>query len=184
MDPRHHREGLILTRFMSSPSRALRAAGILVLLVLWTGAPLLAVSAESGPFAGFDGHWSGTGTIKPADKPAERIRCEATYRPRGSSQHEIDLQLRCDSDSYKFDLAGQFQADEGNHISGSFTERTRSVGGTVVGNAQGPRMQFHVESSAFSATMVMITRGRSQSVSIDAQGGGQFVKASMTLRRG
>ena len=169
---------------MSSPSRALPAAGTLLLLVLWTWAPLQAVSAETGPFAGFDGHWSGTGTIKPADKPAERIRCDATYRPRGSSQHEIDLQLRCDSDSYKFDLAGQFQADASNHITGNFTERTRGVGGSVIGNAQGPRMQFHVESSAFSATMVMTTRGRSQAVAIDAQGGGQFVKASMTLHRG
>ena len=184
MDAKDDSEGLSLTRIMSSPSQGLRAAGTLLLLVLWTGAPLLAVSAESGPFAGFDGHWSGTGTIKPADKPAERIRCEATYRPRGSSQHEIDLQLRCDSDSYKFDLAGQFQADEGNHISGNFTERTRGVGGSVIGNAEGPRMQFHVESSAFSATMVMTTRGRSQAVAIDAQGGGQFVKASMTLHRG
>ena len=54
----------------------------------------------------------------------------------------------------------------------------------MVGNAHGERMQIHVESSAFSATMVMVTRGRSQSVSIDAQGGGQFVKASITLHRG
>jgi hypothetical protein len=168
---------------MSSPSRPTRAAGFVLLLSLWTWAPLPAVAADSGPFAGFDGHWSGTGTIKPADKPTERIRCDATYRPRGSSQHEIDLQLRCESDSYKFDLAGQFQADEGNRVSGSFTERTRGVGGTVVGNGQGPRMQIHVESSAFSATMVMTTHGRSQSVSIDAQGGGQFVKASITLHR-
>ncbi len=161
-----------------------RPAGCVLLLLLWTGTAVQPVSAESGPFAEFDGHWSGTGTIKPADKPTERIRCDATYRPRGSSQHEIDLQLRCDSDSYKFNLGGQFQADEGNHISGSFTESTRGVGGTVVGNAQGARMQIHVESSVFSATMVLVTRGRSQSVSIDAQGGGQFVKASLTLHRG
>ena len=171
-------------RIFWSLTRFARPAGCLLLLFLWTGTAVQPVSAESGPFAEFDGHWSGTGTIKPADKPTERIRCEATYRPRGSSQHEIDLQLRCDSDSYNFDLAGQFQADEGNHISGSFTERTRGVGGTVVGNAQGARMQIHVESSAFSATMVLVTRGRSQSVSIDAQGGGQFVKASLTLHRG
>ena len=156
----------------------------MVLLLAWTCAGPQRVSAASGPFAGFEGHWSGTGTIKPSDKPTERIRCNATYRPRGSSEHEVELQLSCESDSYKFDLAGQFQADEADHISGSFTERTRGVGGSVVGSAQGPRMQIHVESSAFSATMVMTTRGRSQSVSIDAQGGGQFVKASITLHRG
>jgi hypothetical protein len=156
----------------------------MLLLIFWACTTLQPASAESGPFAGFNGHWSGTGTIKPADKPAERIRCNATYRPLGSSQREIDLQLRCDSDSYKFDLSGHFQADEGNHVSGTFNEQTRGMGGSVVGNGQGERMQIHVESSAFSATMILVTRGASQSVSIDAQGGGQFVKASITLHKG
>ena len=183
MSAGHHSGVLILTRIVFSRLKPSRAIGCVLLLVLLTVAGLELVSAASVPFAGFDGHWSGTGTIKPADKPTERIRCDATYRPRGSSQHEVDLQLRCDSDSYKFDLSGQFQADEGNHVSGSFTEQTRGMGGNVVGNARGERMQIHVESSAFSATMVLVTRGRSQSVSIDAQGGGQFVKASLTLHR-
>jgi hypothetical protein len=162
-----------------------RSACVFVLLG-WAaaGAGLVLALAAEGPFIDFHGHWSGTGTIKPSDKSTERIRCDATYRQRGSTQHEIDLQLRCDSDSYKFDLSGQFQADESNHISGSFTERTRGVGGTVVGNAQGPRMQIHVESSGFSATMVLVTKGARQTVEIDAQGGGQFVKASITLHRG
>jgi hypothetical protein len=165
--------------------RSARSACVIVLLLFaGVGASLVLAWAAEGPFGDFHGHWSGTGTIKPSDKPTERIRCEATYRPRGSTQHEIDLQLRCDSDSYKFDLNGQFQADENNHISGSFTERTRSVGGTVVGNGQGPRIQIHVESSGFSATMVIVTTGARQAVNIDAQGGGQFVKASITLRRG
>jgi hypothetical protein len=159
------------------------AASIAAIMLL-AGASMLPALAVEGPFVDFHGRWSGTGTIKPSDSPTERIRCTATYQPRGSTQHEIDLQLRCDSDSYKFDLSGQFQADEGNRISGSFTERTRGVGGTAVGNAQGPRMQIHVESSGFSATMVLVTKGASQTVNIDAQGGGQTVKASLTLRRG
>jgi hypothetical protein len=140
-------------------------------------------SAASGPFAEFPGSWSGNGTIKPGDSPTERIRCTATYRVRGSTQHDIDLSLRCASDSYNFDLAGEFQADAGNQISGRWTERSRSIGGSAVGNAQGDRLQIHVESSAFSADLVMITRGRRQSVTIDSQGGGQIVKASMTLTR-
>ncbi len=164
-----------------SRSHYLRAAVSTCAILFLLGAR---PASAAGPFAEFGGHWSGTGTIRQVDKAPERIRCDATYRARGSSQHEIDLQLRCDSDSYRFDLAGQFQADEGNHISGSFTERTRSVGGNIVGNARGDHMQIHVESSAFSATMVMVTRNRRQSVNIDAQGGGQFVKASITLRRG
>ena len=168
-------------RFVSPRPFYLRAAVTIgAILLLLGGLPALA----AGPFAGFGGHWSGTGTIKPSDKPAERIRCDASYRVLGSTGHEVELQLRCDSDDYKFDLSGQFRADEGNNLSGSFTERTRGTGGNISGNAQGPRLQIHVDGAGFSATMVVTTHGSSQSVSINGSGGGQFVKASMTLHRG
>ena len=113
----------------------------------------------------------------------ERIRCVASYRPRGSSQHEVDLQLRCASDSYNFDLSGLFTADEKNEITGRWTERSRNIGGTAIGTAHGDRLDIHVESSAFSADMVMVTRSRRQAVTIDSQGGGQIVKASISLSR-
>lgn len=139
--------------------------------------------AESGPFADFPGSWSGAGTLRPENGAAERIRCNANYRPRGSSQREIDLQLRCASDSYNFDLTGQFTADDQNQISGRWTERSRNTGGTAVGNARGDRLQLHIESGGFSAVLVMVTRNRRQSVDIDSHGGGQVVKASITLSR-
>ena len=119
--------------------------------------------------------------MRNSDK-TERIRCTANYRPLGSTGHEVNLRLRCDSDSYKFDLVGDFRADEANYISGRWTESTRNVGGTAIGTARGDRFQLHVESSAFSATMYITTRGSRQSVSIDAYGGGQEIKASITLR--
>jgi len=139
--------------------------------------------AASGPFAGFSGKWTGTGTLRPNNGAAERIRCNADYRQRGSSEHEVELQLRCASDSYNFDLSGEFTADEKNQITGRWTERTRNVGGTAIGNAQGERLQIHTESSAFSADLVILTRNRRQNVSIDSQGGGQIVKATITLSR-
>jgi len=144
--------------------------------VLWTQ------PAAAGPFAQFSGSWSGSGTVRSGDTPTERIRCTATYRPRG--ERNIDLALRCASDSYNFDLVGEFQADERNQVSGRWTERSRNVGGTAVGQARGDRLQIHVESSAFSADLAMVTRNRRQSVTIDTQGGGQIVKASISLRRG
>ncbi|HET9715271.1 MAG TPA: hypothetical protein VFP60_03715 [Pseudolabrys sp.] len=142
-----------------------------------------AVFADDGPFAGFSGTWTGTGTLRPSNGPVERIRCNASYRPRGSLQHEIDLQLRCVSDSYHFDLSGEFRADDRNQITGRWTERSRSIGGTAVGNARGDRLQLHVESSGFAANLVMVTRNRRQSVTIDSRGGGQVVKASISLSR-
>jgi hypothetical protein len=145
--------------------------------------PLLPTSAATGPFADITGNWSGTGTVRPGSGATERIRCNANYRPRGSSQHEIDLQLRCASDSYNFDLTGQFTADEHNEITGQWTERSRNIGGTAIGSASGNRLDVHIESSAFSADLVMVTRNRQQSVTIDSQGGGQIVKASISLSR-
>ena len=121
--------------------------------------------------------------MRPENGAAERIRCKAIYRLRGSSAHEIDLELRCASDSYNFDLTGQFTADDQNNISGNWDERSRSVGGTAIGNAHGDRLQLHVESGGFSAELIMVTRGRSQSVTINSHGGGQVVKATISLSR-
>ena len=163
-------------------SPAALLGGVLILISTFI-CPTPPARAADGPFHEFDGSWTGNGTLRPSNGAAERIRCNASYRPRGSTQHEIDLQLRCASDSYNFDLSGQFTADEQNQVSGRWTERTRSVGGTAVGNAQGDRLQLHVESSGFAADLVMLTRNRRQSVTIDSQGGGQIVKASITLSR-
>jgi len=161
----------------------LRPGRYLIALVAAFSILLVPVLAATGPFSDLVGSWTGNGTLRPSNGAAERIRCKANYRPLGSSQHEIDLQLRCASDSYNFDLAGTFTADERNQVSGRWTERSRNIGGTAVGNARGDRLQLHVESSAFSADLVMVTRNRRQSVTLDSQGGGQIIKASITLSR-
>ena len=155
----------------------------LVALVSAFFIPLLPTAAATGPFADFSGTWSGTGTVRTGGNAPERIRCNANYRQRGSSQHEVDLQLRCASDSYNFDLAGQFTADDRNEITGQWTERSRNTGGTAIGRANGDRLDVYVESGGFAADLVMVTRNRRQSVTIDSQGGGQTVKASISLSR-
>ncbi len=91
--------------------------------------------------------------------------------------------MRCASDSYNFDLSGEFAVDGQNQVNGRWTERTRSVGGTAVGNASGDRLSLHVESAGFSAELVMITKNKRQSVIIDSHGAGQVVKASISLNR-
>jgi len=155
-----------------------RAAVIGFSLLLLAGS----ASAASGPFADFPGSWSGAGRIQPEGKAAERIRCTAKYSSSGAA--EVALQLACDSDSYKFDLSGNFQVASNNQVTGSWTESTRGVGGTATGVSNGSNLLIHVESSAFSGNMTMVTRGGSQSVNIDTYGGGQKVHASITLQRG
>src|SRR6266566_8205800 len=67
---------LDMKRFGSSLyGQAIKAAGV-------GAALLLSVSvghAQSGPFAGFDGAWSGNGTVALSDGASERIRCKASY---------------------------------------------------------------------------------------------------------
>jgi hypothetical protein len=140
--------------------------------------------ADERPFAGFAGRWSGTGTVrvKSADKQnAERIRCTATYRLRGS--HGVDLQLGCRSDSYNVDLSGEFDADDSGHLTGRWTEHSRNVGGTGVGTARGETIQLHIESAAFAADLSLVTRGQRQSISLESHGAGQTVTGSITLQR-
>lgn len=140
-------------------------------------------AAAGGPFADFPGSWSGTGKIRVQGQSPERLRCKANYRARGSSESQIDLQLTCDSDSYKFDLVGDFEVDDGNKVSGHWSENSRNVGGTAIGSVRGDRMQIHIESSAFSANLNLTTKGKSQKISFDAHGGGQVVDSSITLSR-
>ncbi len=172
-----------MSLFPSKPLiRRVTILGCCAALLLAFGAGLQSVQAAEGPFAGFNGHWSGTGKVR-TDEKTERIRCKANYRVADSSGHDAKLELTCKSDTYSFDLVGDFQAENGGKISGRWTERSRNIGGTVIGQGRGSHMQILVESSAFAANLVMVTRGTRQSVSIDSHGGGQVVKASIDLHR-
>lgn len=157
-----------------SPQRALLGAALVLALVL-------PVAAAPGPFAEFSGNWSGNGTIRPQSGDAERIRCNATYSPRGGN--DLQVKLRCASDSYKFDLSGELTSGADNQISGQWNENSRGVGGSVTGMVRGERLLMHTETSGFSADLTMIMRGRRQDVTISSHGGGEIVKANITMSR-
>lgn len=167
------------------PWRSIRRGAILGCSAMLLFAACLTAGrahAAMGPFAGFEGHWSGTGKMRTQEK-TERVRCNATYRVNDSSGHAAKLELACKSDSYDFDLVGLFQADSSDKISGRWTERSRNIGGTVIGMGRGRYIQILVESSAFAAKLVMVTRASWQSVKIDSHGGGRVVRASINLHR-
>ena len=136
--------------------------------------------AADGPFAELPGQWSGTGKIT-LDSGTERLRCSSSNRVRGSSQSELDLQLKCDSDTYKFELVSDVEANADGSITGRWTERTRSVGGSVIGSKRGDRIQIHIESTAFAADLVIVARSRRMSVSINSAGGGVRAQTSIAL---
>jgi hypothetical protein len=135
--------------------------------------------AQSAPFAGLAGVWSGRGTVTLDDGSTERIRCRATYAV-GEGGRGLNQSLTCASDSYKFDLRSNVVA-EGGQISGSWSELSRNISGTIEGHAGGGVIQVVASAAGFNANISLTTRGNRQSVQIRSEG--SFRAASITLNR-
>ena len=153
---------------MSFPSsfdyRNFRGAALASALLL---APALA-HADSVPFANYAGNWSGNGTITIAEGGTERIRCRGTYSVDGSGNtlHQV---LRCASDSYKFELTSDVAA-RGSALTGSWSEASRGVNGTVEGSISNGQISALVQTNGYAATFNVTTRGNKQSVNISSKG--------------
>jgi len=150
-----------------------RAAGIAAALLLSVSAG----HAQSRPFAGLDGTWSGNGTISLSDGSSERIRCRAVYKVDGSGL-SLKQTLRCASDSYKFDLSSEVTS-EGDRISGNWTEASRNIVGNLQGTAGGGKVDVVVESPGFTASLLMRTNGNKQTVQISSKGDIRSVTITM-----
>src|SRR3954471_24726932 len=164
-----------MKRFGSSLfGQAIRVAGI-------AGALMLSVSAghaQSGPFTGFDGSWSGNGTVALSDGTTERIRCKADYKVNGSGLG-LKQNLHCASDSYKFDLSSEVTSN-GERISGNWSERSRNIFGNLQGTAGGGQIDVFVEAAGFAANLTLRTTGNKQTVQISSKGEIRGVNITMT----
>jgi hypothetical protein len=158
---------------LRSAVTATAAAGFLML-----AAPPGAV-ALAGPFSALAGTWSGAGTITMSSGARERIRCRATYNV-GNAGSNVNLTLRCASDSYNFELQSNV-ADSGGAVSGTWAELTRHVGGSLEGRARGNSIQVRV-SGTLSAMLAVNTNANKQSISIDAPGS-EMAAVSISLSR-
>ena len=153
--------------------QVVRAAGIAAALMLSVSAG----HAQSRPFAGLDGAWSGSGTISLSDGSSERIRCRANYKVDGTGL-SLKQTLRCASDSYKFDLSSEVTS-QGERISGNWTEASRNIVGNLQGTAGGGRVDVVVEAPGFTASLLMRTNGNKQTVQISSKGDIRSVTITM-----
>jgi hypothetical protein len=128
----------------------------------------LPVAAASGPFGGLAGSWSGEGTVMVSNGANEHIRCRATYHVDDQGR-DVDLNLRCASDSYNFNLLSSVRY-EGGAISGSWSETTRNASGSLSGHASGRQILVSARGGSFAANLLLVTRDNRQSVSIRATG--------------
>jgi hypothetical protein len=157
-------------------SRALVGTAVLAAAALLPGS---ASYAQSAPFAGMAGVWSGSGTITLDSGASERIRCRATYAVSGDGDG-LNQHLVCASDSYKFDLKSDVIAKNGS-LSGTWSEAGRNVTGSLEGRAGAGQFNVVVSAPAFTANLSMTTRGNKQTVSITSQS--QIKSASISLSR-
>src|ERR1700684_941479 len=144
--------------------QAIKAAGVGAALMLSVSAG----HAQSGPFAGFNGAWSGNGTVALSDGTTERIRCKADYKVNGTGL-ALKQSLHCASDSYKFDLSSDVTS-QGDRISGNWSEASRNVFGNLQGTAGGGQIDVFVEAAGFAASLSLRTSGNRQTVQISSKG--------------
>ena len=136
--------------------------------------------AQQGPFAGLIGSWSGAGFIKLASGQRERLRCRANYNV-GENGTRLQQSLRCASDSYRFDVNSNI-VSEGGALTGSWSETSRNVSGSVTGRVNGGQIQARIDGAGFSANLVVNTRGDRQFVTIQSPGH-EVTEVSVTLTR-
>src|ERR1700738_1855096 len=157
-------------------SRLLSAAGVGALVLLCAPAK----SPQPSPFSGLGGAWSGGGTVSLSDGSTERIRCRTNYRVGGGGA-TLKQSLRCASDSYTFELNSDV-VSQGESISGTWSESSRNINGSLQGGASGERIAVFVEAAGFAANLTLTTHGSRQSVSITSEG--EIKKISLALVRG
>jgi hypothetical protein len=156
--------------------RAVRGLLIAAAALIAVGLPAVPGHAESGPFAPLAGNWSGNGTITLDDGSKERIRCHATYQVSGST---MTMTLTCASDAYKFQLSANV-VDEGGAISGSWSEATRNVSGTLQGRGGGGNFEVVTSAAGFNANITLRTSGNKQSINMRTDSTFRVVAVSLS----
>jgi hypothetical protein len=136
--------------------------------------------AVRGPFATFPGSWSGGGAISLASGVVERLHCTAEYRIDDGGA-TLMQNLNCASDSYKFELKNQIQAN-GSDITGQWIEVTRHAEGAIVGRVSAGHIEGTVTGPGFTATFSLQARANQQQILIRTQGG-DITQISAALTR-
>ncbi|MDH6263212.1 hypothetical protein [Bradyrhizobium sp. BR13661] len=154
--------------------RLLMAAAVLLVAAVVTSTES---KAQAGPFAPLAGTWSGGGTVTLEDGSTERIRCKAKYAPIGPT---MEMSLTCASDAYKFNLGANVKA-EGSAISGSWSETSRNISGSLQGRGGGGNFEVVASAAGFNANIGLRTSGSKQSVTIRADS--QFRGANISLSK-
>jgi hypothetical protein len=137
---------------------------IFILALLLSGLGAGHAQHVGGPFERLVGHWAGSGTIDLSSGAREPIRCRAAYDVL-AARSNLEINIRCASDSYNFNLFSSAVL-AGRAVTGTWSESTHGVGGTISGTAEGDHIHVRAESPFFTASLTLATHGGRQSVLI------------------
>jgi hypothetical protein len=165
------------TQHVVPSSIAFIAAAVCVIAVSLS--PLPGYAAQ-GPFADLSGDWSGGGTITLSSGSNEKIRCRATYDSQAAGNN-LQLALRCASDSYNVNFRGTATNSDGN-MTGNWFESTNQAAGQFFGSIKGNHINARIEGQTFAAFLNITTQGNHQLVSLRSPGSG-VSSATMALTR-
>ena len=119
----------------SQPVANLMRGMIFILAVLLLSHGSSHAQRAGGPFERLAGHWVGSGTIDLSSGAREPIRCRAAYDVL-AERRNLQINIRCASDSYNFNLFSNAVL-AGRAVSGTWSESTHGVAGTISGTAEG-----------------------------------------------
>ena len=153
------------------------AAGTVLAAALVLGAPV--APSHANDFTAMAGAWTGTGTIS-VNNNKERLRCRANYRVSNGGS-TVDLQIRCASDSYKFDLQGGVNSLNGN-INGTWSESAHGAAGEIAGTVKAGLISARATGPYFSAHLSLRTSRNTQSISLNSPGS-QISSVTMALSK-
>lgn len=137
--------------------------------------------AQAGQFLTLQGSWSGDGTITTNRGNSERIRCRAKYFVSPSGLN-LDQQLTCASDAYRFDVNSGLVRQSDGSIAGTWTETSRNVTGKVSAQQDGDAIAAQISGPSFTAQMTLTTTGDAQNVQINPNGG-DISSVTISLKR-
>ena len=189
-DPSRSRKFMVFMH--SNPTRAVirRTALAMALILCFVGGGTHAQRAATegaavagNPFEQLAGKWSGSGTIDLSNGRHEPIKCRASYDVL-EEQNKLQLNIRCASESYNFDLRGS-ASYSGEAITGNWSESTRNAAGTLSGSVKGSGFRVVAKGPSFSADLDLVTQGDKQSVTIMSQDAeAPVLGATIALTRG
>jgi hypothetical protein len=157
--------GHVQMKLFDSTPRLLSGLASAALALFLISPPASAQSA--GAFSSLAGTWSGSGTVYVADGNSERIRCRATYNV-GADGSTMQQNLRCASDSYKFELSTDIRSNGGN-VSGYWSEATRNLNGTLEGRGGNGEFDVLVSANGFAAELNLRVSGAKQTIVMNSK---------------